>query len=312
MREELPASSGTYRLFGLNVRSDVPLLDLDRASADGPPDVAIVRADQAGPFGAQGLSSSGSDMVLTVTGVARYTIGGGRRIKVEAAPGADWRNLRLYLLGSAFGALLHQRGMLPLHANAIDLNGRAIAFLGHSGAGKSTMAAWFHDRGYRILADDVCVVRADREGLAVAHAGLPRLRLWKDALEKGGRSSADYQRSFDGLEKFDVPTHKRDGPDHMPLAAIYRLGRSEACATEAQIRRLTGVEAVDALVGNTYRGSFVRHLGGTGRHLMDCVALAKAVPVFTADRFWGYERFDAEAERLEAHALAEFGAATVA
>ena len=59
------------------------------------------------------------------------------------------------------GAALHQRGILPLHANAVEIDHRAVAFMGASGAGKSTLAAWFHDQGYPILADDVCVIRAD-------------------------------------------------------------------------------------------------------------------------------------------------------
>ena len=45
------------------------------------------------------------------------------------APGASSRNVRVFLLGSAFGALLHQRGLLPLHANAVEVDGRAVATL---------------------------------------------------------------------------------------------------------------------------------------------------------------------------------------
>ena len=97
----------------------------------------------------------------------------GNQIVIDAAPDATDRNVRLFLLGSALGALLHQRGLLPLHANAIDLGGGAVAFSGHSGAGKSTIAAWFHDRGHRILADDVCVVGFDQSGRALVHA-VPR------------------------------------------------------------------------------------------------------------------------------------------
>jgi hypothetical protein len=66
---------------------------------------------------------------------------------------------------------------------------------------------------------------------------------------------------------------------------------------------LRGVEAVDALVANTYRGTYLPLMGGTARHLMACVDLARRLPVFTARRAWGFDRFDAEAQRLEAHAL---------
>ena len=84
-----------------------------------------------------------------------------RKLSADNVPDA---NIRLYLLGSAMGVLLHQRGLLPLHANAVEIDGKAFAFMGASGSGKSTLAAWFHDHGYRIIADDVCAVRFETEG----------------------------------------------------------------------------------------------------------------------------------------------------
>ena len=78
--------------------------------------------------------------------------------------------------------ILHQRSLLPLHANAMVVEGRAIGFMGHPGAGKSTLAAWFHDRGFDVLADDVCVVTPGPDGRPLAHPGIPRLRLWREAL----------------------------------------------------------------------------------------------------------------------------------
>ena len=46
--------------------------------------------------------------------VGRYRIEAGNRITVESEPGVPERNVRLFLLGSAFGVLLHQRGLLPV------------------------------------------------------------------------------------------------------------------------------------------------------------------------------------------------------
>lgn len=282
--------------------SDLLLNELAPAG-EGAPDVRITAGPTGAVDGAQGVTVDGVDLVLTITGIARFTVRGGSEIRVEADPSASARNVRLYLLGSVFGALLHQRGLLPLHANAIVIDGRAFAFTGASGAGKSTLAAWFVDRGYRILSDDVCVVGFDAggfdgRGAAVAQPGLPRLRLWRDALDRGGRDAADYHRSFDELDKYDVPTAADLSP--MPLAAVYRLGRGDG----GDIARLTGMAAVEALVANTYRGAIVAQIeGGTRRHLAACVALARAVPVFAAERAWGFDRFEAEAARLEAHAL---------
>lgn len=292
----------TYSVFGLHISSQIALDELLPRAAGGEADVEIVEAEVEGSGEETvGYSTHPDGTLLRIPGVGRYLIRQGREIRVEAAEGSSDRNLRLFLLGSAFGALLHQRGLMPLHANAIIVDGRVVAFSGHSGAGKSTIAAWFHDRGYRIFADDVCVIGLDPDGRPIAYPGIPRLRLWREALEASGRTAEDYSRSFDNMDKYDVPTRIEgvDGP--VPLDRVYMLGKAGEGAPDARIVRLTGVEAVDALVSNTYRGGYLRTIGRTGEHLMTCVRVASAVPVFRAERLWGFDNFDAEAERLERH-----------
>src|SRR4051812_25201168 len=202
-----PPDEFDYQLFGLTVRSEIQLPELFLTTGKVDPDVTIRRASFTEVTSEPGLQADRSGLVLTIPDVARYRIEGGREIVVDSGPEVPERNVRLYLLGSAFGALLHQRGLLPLHANAIEVEGKAVAFMGASGSGKSTLAAWFHDRAHRIVADDVCVLRFDELGGAMAQPGLPRLRLWDEALEATGRNAADFSRSYVGDEsynKFDV------------------------------------------------------------------------------------------------------------
>jgi hypothetical protein len=268
-----------YRLFGLSVRSPLPLPELVPTDLPAAADVTI-RMERLPPIEgekARGLAVVNEGAVLTIPGAARYLVRGGSEIVVDADPQGSLRHLRLYLLGSAFGALLHQRGLLPLHGNSIEIAGRAVAFLGHSGAGKSTMAAWFHDRGFEVLADDVCVVTFDGPR-PLAHPGIPRLRMWRDALEASGRSAEGYELSFDDAEKYNVPTRIREEPGPVDLGAIYLLKRAGPDAEEGSIERLRGVEALDALVANTYRGAYLPMLGGTQRHLASCLAGIRRSP----------------------------------
>jgi hypothetical protein len=291
----------TYRLFGLNLRSEIGLAGLAPAVEAATADVDVVFGRVPPGEYPPGYSATAGGTLLAVAKVGRYLIRGGREIVVEPAEGASERNVRLFLLGSAVGALLHQRGLLPLHANAIDLGGRAVAFSGHSGAGKSTIAAWFHDRGYPILADDVCVIGFDDSGRALAYPGIPRLRLWREALEASGRDAGAYDRSFDDMEKYDVPTVGDSSVQPVPLAAIYLLRKAEE-GREAGIDRLNGVEAVETLISNTYRGGYLKTIGRTAEHLAACLKVVRAVPIFRARRHWGFDRFDEEARQLLDHA----------
>jgi hypothetical protein len=303
----------SYRLFGLDLRSEIDLAGLAPLVACTTPDVEIVIGPVPAEEHAPGYCVTAEGTLLTVPKVGRYLIRDGRKVVIEPADGASERNLRLFLLGSAFGALLHQRGLLPLHANAIDIGGRAVAFSGHSGAGKSTIAAWFHDRGYPILADDVCVIGLDASGRALAYPGIPRLRLWREALEASGRSHGEFERSFDDLDKYDVPTRAAEMPrEPLPLSAIYLLRKAEEGSAKPQIRPLTGVRAVDTLVSNTYRGGYLKTIGQIAPHLATCVSVARAVPVFDAVRRWGFDRFDAEAQLLMAHVHARLDGETPA
>lgn len=292
-----------YRLFGLCLRSVIPLPELEPAAHGAPAAIEIGPGRVADPWqggvALEPIVATPEGAILTAPGVARFCISGGRRIIVDADPAASDRNVRLYLLGSAMGALLHQRSILPLHANAIALDGSAVAFLGHSGAGKSTLAAAFHDRGRSVLSDDVCaLVRAGPT--FVAQPGIPRLRLWRDAVERSGRRTDEYERAFDTLDKYTVGTDSGARATAMPLKAIYLLLRG-ADGQDVQIGRLSGVAAVRALMENTYRGNFIQKIGDPGGHLQACLALVAAVPLFALSRPWEPGRIEDTMLSVEHH-----------
>jgi hypothetical protein len=63
--------------------------------------------------------------------------------------------------------LLGRRGGVILHASSVVVDGRAIVFLGHSGAGKSTMAEIASAFGADVLSDDRTIVTVEH-GVATA------------------------------------------------------------------------------------------------------------------------------------------------
>lgn len=290
-----------YSVFGLRVASAIELPELspsaDLTDTDVHIDLGTLSRDAT-----PGLTNDGDALLLTVPDVASYRIVGGRQIIVDAAPGAVDRNVRLFLLGSAFGALLHQRGLLPMHANAVEIDGHAVAFMGESGAGKSTLAAWFHDRDYRIIADDVCVLGFDSNGRAHAQPGLPRLRLWQEALEATGRNAIDYARSFIGdenFEKYDVRIAEvATVNDVLPLGSLYLLERGDRFT----IRQLAGIEAAEAVFAHTYRGAFVSAVKAEQRHWDACIRLVRSTPIFAVSRIWGLDRLDDQSRSVLRHA----------
>ncbi len=291
-----------YSLFGLHIRSELRLPELLEVENSSHPQVTI-RLGQApaAPTNGPGLHLSEGGLLLMIPAVGRYFVKDGSVIIVEPHPGVPDANLRLFLLGSAMGALLHQRGLLPLHANAVEVGDRAFAFMGESGAGKSTLAAWFNDRGFRVVADDVCVVGFADGGRPQVCPGVGRLRLWREALDATGRDVAAYQRSFlgeDAPDKYDVPLARPSATDSaIPLAAAYHLERNEAL----RIERLTGVAAAEAVFANTYRGAMVPKTGSSEEHWSACVQLVRSIPIFRAGRRWGRDQLADQSRRLLEH-----------
>ena len=296
-----------YSVFGLRVRTELALPELFPAEIQGEPDVTIRLGTIESGQRAPGLHALGDGLLFVATEAGRYRIAGGREIIVEPNAGAPDPNVRLFLLGSAFGALLHQRGLLPLHANAVEIDGKAVAFMGPSGAGKSTLAAWFHDCGHRIIADDVCVVEFDEGGRPMALPGLPRLRLWREALEASGREAAAFTPSFSGnpeFDKFDVPVATASAAaDRCELAALYELGTGDSFA----IVPISGVEAVDSVFANTYRGGYVSAAQGDEAHWSACMRLVRDTPLFRVSRPLSLTEMDEQNRRLLDHAHGQAG-----
>jgi len=298
-----------YSVFGLRVRSGIDLPELFEALGEGDADVDIELGAIDAPAMNDGLTAVAGGLLLTIPDVGRFLISDGDRIMIEPLHEVDARNVRLFLLGSAFGVLLHQRGLLPLHANAVEIGGKAVAFMGGSGAGKSTLAAWFHDNGYPVLADDVSVVRYGQDMRAYVAVGLPRLRLWRDALEFTSRAPEQFQRSYAGdspYDKFDVPTGSNAAVEaDRELAAVFELSRGDTLTFE----RLEGVDLVNAVYAHTYRGEFLTVVGGKNAHWSAAVRLARSVPFFRVARPWNLATFDQQFACIVDHVKTQLGLA---
>ncbi|MDB5719441.1 MAG: hypothetical protein JWP15_59 [Alphaproteobacteria bacterium] len=313
--------SRRYRLFGLSLDSSMELPEL--RPDERPPalaDVTIRRAplpEPRHPLTAIGefVELSPSEFRLTVPDVARFFVRDGREVFVEALPGAADTDLRAYLLGSVLGALVHQAGLLPLHASAVARGDQAAAFLGASGAGKSTIAHRLSGRGFDLLSDDVCVVHAGGTGdgaeaaaTALVWPGIRQFKLWDSSLAAAGESKAGLSPVLMREDKFLLPASGLADDRPHRLGLLYVLGRSEG--TESRFAELTGLQAVNALVSNTYRGLALNGMGRSAWHFRRCTELARECRIFTFAMAWGFERAETAYATIEAHMLEQFARGT--
>src|ERR1051325_4103767 len=136
--------------------------------------------DGAIPVGPYSQARPGA-LLRVVPGIGRFLASGGMTIEVFVEEGADPDAVDALIHGGLLGALIHQRGDLPLHASTLVSpdRRRTLAIAGDTGSGKSTTAYELIRRGWKLLSDDLTRVTIEN-GFATAWPGRTRLRLMSD------------------------------------------------------------------------------------------------------------------------------------
>jgi len=256
-----------YRAFGLNIDSELSLPELPLSN--GKPEVWIRRgrvgewqgecAVQYGErFRIRGQEWMIRFKLLPFTALIRN----GESIQFEANPAQDTVS-GLHILGSCTGALLFQRGLIPLHGNTTATKHGAAMFVGKIGAGKSATTMALLRRGHRLVADDISAVslkpRTDEGACAYETTpsvvpGFPRLKLWRASLNHFDCNSAEFQPLRPGLDKFHVPVSQQFSDEPQPLRAIYVLQPEDA--PEVRVRPLSGLAKLEAVRPHLYKLRF--------------------------------------------------------
>jgi hypothetical protein len=292
----------TYRYygFGLDFQSAIPIPEMREGSAGHGEPVVIGFASAPCPEGlthiAPGCVAGPLDFWMDVPAIARLHVAGGSIISIDPAPDATMNDIRSYLLGSAMGALLHQRRLLPLHASAVEINGNATAFCGASGAGKSSLALRLVKRGHRLLCDDICAIDT-ASGTPRLWPGLINLKLWRESLEAAGEEHHALQRVLPEQDKYKLPIAGTAEYRSYPLSHIFLLGVSETPHTA--ITALHGKEGLIALVANTFRGQLVDPMRQNRTHFDQCIATASTARISAIARPWSLSNMEATCAAVE-------------
>jgi hypothetical protein len=280
----------------------LPELPLGRAEA-GDRTVSICLGEAPAKLSAplavaESYEANDGEFLLRLPGVATYYVRDGVEIVIDRTAGAPELDVRSYLMGNLFAVLCHQRGLLPLHASAIATSRGAVAFLGTSGAGKSSMVAFLSKRGHRVLADDVCLVdpAAPRHQRVLPVA--PWLKLWSTTLEAMGESSHGLSRIFSDDEKYRYALQQPEAPTR--LAELILLERAESLA-EVSFERLAPAHALHAMLDLTYQSWLVRAIGRTESYFLRCGQALEGARVTRMRRPWGFEAMEATLTALEGH-----------
>ncbi|SFL15880.1 HPr Serine kinase C-terminal domain-containing protein [Paenibacillus sp. 1_12] len=210
---------------------------------------------------------------------AFFSISDGRTITIFSLPEADYDLIRLYILGSCMGALLMQRSIYPLHGSAVEIDGKAYAFIGESGAGKSTLASTFLKQGYRLVSDDVIAISlSPYDHSPIVTPSYPQQKLWQESLDHLGMDEHRYHSIFGREKKYAIPVSTSYYTEPLPLAGIFELGKSDS--EQIDFRPIKKLERFKTLVTHTYRNFLIPQLGLREWHFSTSASIMKHVDMY--------------------------------
>jgi hypothetical protein len=154
-----------------------------------------------------------------------------------------------------------------------------VVFLGHSGYGKSTMAAILYRRGHHLLADDVVAVDLKQPILPNVLPSFPQLKLHQaSATAALGEGPERLTRLASDMDKFARSAREQFWAAPLPLGAVYLLSIGdciEATALTAQqsLTQLLTFSVSSLSPDQPFQGRSPKE------HFKQCAELVNRVPV---------------------------------
>ncbi len=284
-----------YRAYGLGIESNFELAELD--SRPGPVEVTIrqrLTTPPHDPAGQQGfLRFDREEITYVCQPVGVFRLSAGRMIEFWLTPGVEQDFVRYFLIGNLMAMLLHQRGRLVLHASCVGVGEQgAIAFVGQSGAGKSTIAAAFDAAGHPIISDDIAAVDLER-GLEVP-TGYSFFKIAPAAADALGFDAAQltYLHTHEPHKKGLVIRNQAEADRPRRLLGIFLLAIGEA----DELAPVPAREALLALLQHTFPTRLNQR--DDGQQLRQLAALVGRVSIYQFQRPPGLDKLDLQVERI--------------
>jgi hypothetical protein len=229
--------------------------------------------------------------VLRVFGVCDFVIDEELR-DVTCFPVLEGRPevIPVIITGLLVALILELRGQCVLHASAVEIDGLAVAFVGLSGQGKTTVATMLCVEGAPLVTDDVLPVEfvasgeaGDVEQVRVHRSGHElRLRLKAESLAARFGSTMRARRTSD--DRYAIEPG-RTGIEELRLALIV-VPMPERKLIDVRSRPLSQAEAA-LMLGRCDRVEGWNLPSMLAKHFVDVTRIVRSVPVIEIAVPWG-------------------------
>lgn len=231
------------------------------------------------------VESADGSVLLRLHGTVDFVVGADRRtVEAWTDPSCEPEMFGILVAGNLLATVLALRGETVLHASAVEVAGRAVAFVAHSGMGKSTLAALACARGARFVTDDLLRLHHADCGPVRCWPGMAENRLRRnlgEIVDPATAGDAPTRTSIDGRTVWR-PSASASPPE---LAAIV-LPVLDDGQRDVEVRELP---AGAALLELTRRPRILgwEDAAVRGRAFAELARLVRSVPVYLARLPWG-------------------------
>jgi hypothetical protein len=288
-------------LYGLRIRSEIPLPARPAIEAGACPDLEIVYGPTTGrltePPPGRVLAyykhspnewysfnqSPEGTFVLRFADICDFVVDASlRRAEVRQGIEAKRALVPVFAAGALPAFVLVMSGQPVLHASAVDIGGQVLAVVGRSGMGKSTMATLLCQAGAGLVTDDV--LRLTPAPAPRCYVGPDELRLRSGAstLAREFESPPDSRETEDGRSALRAPLSPSE---LLPLAAIV-IPFPDRNATMPEVRRLDPTQSCLALLACPRLLGWQSPEEHAGQFRL-MAEVSKAVPIYEARVPWG-------------------------
>jgi hypothetical protein len=257
----------THMAYGLAIHTPFPCPALSPAAPGTAPDLVVTEGVVPRCLEARALGEADWDAAP-----ARFLLRGGRRsarflvdggrVTFERNRLADDAVLARQFSHRVLGPLLHQTGLVVLHASAALTPFGVVVIAGESGAGKSTTVTALLQQGGRMVSDDVTALRVGADGSVEVPPGSVEVHLTEQAAAGLGLDIEAVNLQPWRRMKAAVPARELMATSAAPLRAIFCLGVHDRKGI--QTRALSGVARFEALQSSLYGPVFAEDHVGLG------------------------------------------------
>lgn len=281
-----------YKLYGLNIKSDFYLSELDHCEHTTLKniDVSIINGKCPKTLSNVKVSNnyytvSHNEAMFSPKECGTFYIANGNEIIIEPKEYCNYQHLKAYLMSRSFALLMFQRNTVALHGSSILFDNKAYVFCGQSGSGKSTLSAALTLQGYDLLSDDLSIIEFNESNKPLIHSGFSHNKLCEDTMNHFNISSDNLVKVDYFANKYALPSSKTFINETYPAVVLIELSINyNNDSTEVTLEEIKGRDKLQTVFRNTFRPQLMSDVGLNPIYLKHCLNIAKNIRVFKLTR----------------------------